>query len=213
MSQSPVTRRPLKAKKDLDEDIISEKFTFLIKNWSQQKERCGLETTSECCLCEIDWLVTFKGSDFHSEYASIFITNLSARSITASYFFTIKNEVTSKDVTFSDPEESVTFDPDGGGDDTWGSDEFLLSSNLLDDSYGFVIEDSIEIEIEVQICGIVKSSATVLSQAIENSIGMLRNFVHDIDVHIISNSSISVTYLLTKRISNCLSLTSIILRG
>jgi hypothetical protein len=187
MSRSPVTRRPLKAKKDLDEDIISEKFTFLIKDWSEQKERCGLEMTSECCLCEIDWLVTFKGSDFHSEYASIFITNLSAQSITASYFFTIKNEVTSKDVTFSDPEESVTFDPDGGGDDTWGSDEFLFSSNLLDDSYGFVIEDCIVIEIEIQICGIVKSSATVLSQAIENSIGMSPKFVQNLFMILVSH--------------------------
>ena len=212
MSQSPV-RRPLKAKKDLDEDIISEKFTFLIKNWSQQKERCGLEMTSECCLCEIDWLLTFKGSDFHSEYASIFITNLSARSITASYFFTIKNEVTSKDVTFSDPEESVTFDPDGGGDDTWGSDEFILSSNLLDDSFGFVCDDCIEIEIEIQICGIVKSSATVLSQAIENSIGILRKFVLDIDFHIISTRSISGSYFFTKRTLSHHSPYSIILRG
>lgn len=164
-------RRPLKAKKDIDEDIISNKFIFVITEWNSRKDRCGLDITAECSLCEIDWLVTFKGSDFHTDFASIHITNLSERSVTASYSFTIKNELESRDITFTDPEESVMFDPDGGGDDTWGTDEFVLSSSIANDASSFIQDGSLVIEVKVQICGIVKSSATLLSQAIENSTG------------------------------------------
>lgn len=176
MSSDPL-RRPLKAKRDIDEDIISDKFTFVINDWNSRKDRCGLDVTAECSLCEIDWLLTFKGSDFHSDFASMHITNLSERSVTASYSFTLKNELESRDITFTDPEESVMFDPDGGGDDTWGSDEFVLSYDVVNHESGFIQDDSLVIEVEVQICGIVKSSATQLSQAIENSTGNFCSFV------------------------------------
>lgn len=73
------------------------------------------------------------------------------------------------------------FDPDGGGDDTWGTDEFVLSSSIANDASSFIQDGSLVIEVEVQICGIVKSSATLLSQAIENSTGSCCSMLRKLD--------------------------------
>ena len=167
------SKRPLKGTKtqDIDEDIISEKYEYIIKDWENFCGRFGYELSTECFLCDNDWLITFKSTDHHTEYSSLYITNLSKKSITAGYVIRIKNRRSENDVVFTDPEESVVFEPHGGGDDSWGTDELMYSSHLNDESYGFIQDNCLHIEIEIQICGIVKSSATLLSKAIENATG------------------------------------------
>lgn len=155
------------------EDIISEKHTFRIANFSNLFERYGpgKELVEKCHLCGTDWIFTFKPYDDYTEYASAHVSNLSENSVAASYVISIVNSDSDCNVDFTDPEGMVLFDKDGGGDDTWGTDEFILTS-LLDDSSGFVNNDIIEIVIEIRIRGIVKSSASTLSKALEDETGM-----------------------------------------
>jgi hypothetical protein len=161
----------------LFEDIILESHTYRISNFSKVFERYGpgKELTEEFRLCDNDWLFIFKPCDDDTEYVSAFISNLSAKSIEASYKITLCNSQPSCNIVFTDPEGMVSFDADCGGrgyDDTWGTDEFILSSSLYDDDSGFVSRDSIEIVIEMQIRGAVKSSATGSSKAADE-IGMI----------------------------------------
>ena len=171
-----IVKKPFRTRKnrDVDEDIISEKFLFKIENWAKRGDKEGFELSAKCSLCDKDWLITFKGSNYHTDYSSVYITNLSGRRLRASYMITLRNTRNGGDISFTDPEETVIFEVDGDGDNSWGSDEFVLSSHLRDNKYGFVHDDCIKIEIEIKICGIVKSSSTPLSQAIESAIGNMK---------------------------------------
>ena len=168
-----IVKRPFRTRKnrDVDEDIISEKFLFRIENWAKRSDKEGFELSTRCSLCDKDWLITFKGSTYYTDYSSVYITNLSGRRLRASYVITLKNTRSGNDITFTDPEETVIFEVDGDGDNSWGNDELVLSSYLRDNKSGFIHDDCIQIEIEIKICGIVKASSTPLSQAIESAIG------------------------------------------
>jgi hypothetical protein len=139
----------------LFEDIISETHTYIIPKFSKIFERYGpgKELTEKFRLCDNDWLFIFKPCDDDTDSASAFISNLSAKCIGASYKISICNREPTCNIMFTDPEGMVMFDADGGGNDTWGTEELILSSSL-DDASGFVNKDSIEFVIEIQIRGI-----------------------------------------------------------
>ena len=180
-----IAKRPLRSRnnRDVDEDIISEKFLFKIENWANRSNKDGFQLSSECSLCDNNWLITFKGTDYHTDYSSVHITNLSSRRLRASYLITMKNLRSENDITFADPEETVIFEVDEDGDNSWGCDELILSSDLRDNESGFIHDDSIQIEIEIKICGILKSSSTLLSQAIESAKGKSKYSTHDATFH------------------------------
>jgi hypothetical protein len=105
----------------LFEDIISETHTYTIPKFSKIFERYGpgKELTEKFRLCDNDWLFIFKPCDDDTDSASAFISNLSVKSIGASYKISISNRDSDCNIVFTDPEGMVLFDADGGGNDTW----------------------------------------------------------------------------------------------
>ena len=155
-----------------DRELITDKYTLSVADWRKVKDESNsFEISEECELVENRWLLTFRpfARDYDLEgYASVWVTNLSKNEIKASYSMRIKNN-RNDDIIFTDPEGMIKFESFGSGNDQWGTDEFIQTKSLIDDLSGFIIEDSIKIELEISRYVKNRTRDTLLMKAIADS--------------------------------------------
>ena len=159
------------------QELVLETKQLVFKDWNNNSHYSDYEAREEFVLLGNKWSIQFKPisseyEDLKEGYASILLTNLSTtEEITACYHLTVKNQQGIKpDVTFTDPEKLVKFDISGCGDDSWGTEEFILTEWIQDESHGFIENDSILLEVTIQrYASCSKSKDTQLMKAIEES--------------------------------------------
>lgn len=158
-----------------EQELVSETKQVFLTNWNTSNCYSDFEAREEFSMLGTKWCLVFK--PISSEYdgadgfATIMLSNISEEPITASYCLTMKNQMgLNDDVSFTDPEKFVVFDVQGCGDDGWGTDEFMSTLWLQDDSYGFIQDDAVCLEITINTyANASKSKDSVLMKAIEES--------------------------------------------
>jgi hypothetical protein len=151
---------------------LNESITLQFHNLTIDQEFSANHAISEeFYLCGNSWrlLIYPIGVDDDSAYAAVRLKNSSNKRVIASYIIKLKStRKVSDDVVFTDPEGVIRFDAHGGNDQ-WGTDEFAPCRWLIEESYGFLHEDCLTVEIEIEVYGVVELDAHPLTKAIERA--------------------------------------------
>jgi hypothetical protein len=152
-SKNTSLKNQRKEKYDLSNyDEKSQRFRFVIDNWSRQKQceviKYDMELFGLAFKFEIYPQEMFEDSPCLGAY----IRNASSISVHAKYSIHIIRQSQSQgeeSYSWSDPEGVVLFCSKGEGDDCWGTLELMPLSELSDPSSNYIVNDSLVLEVDL----------------------------------------------------------------